>query len=165
MAAADFHICEALLKQATPGSPLEKLLRRKLRGISPVADSDVDPLVVTVNSRVEFQIDDEAPETRILVRNQFRNGLVGLTLPITAPRGMALLGLRAGQSVQFDEGGRSRTITVRRVAYQPQAARFGHARRQVGFHSKAEIVNLERIRERNVLAARDGCPCDRKRGT
>lgn len=165
MAAADFQLCAVLLKQAARGSPFEKLLRLKLRGASPVADADLDPLVVTINSRVEFQIDDEPPETRILVRNEFRNGLVGLTQPVTTPRGIALLGLRAGQSARFSEGGKSRTITVRRLAYQPQAARAGRVLRRTGLQSKAEIVNLEQIRERSVLAACEGRSSDRKRGT
>lgn len=164
MAAADFQACDALLRSTARGSPFETLLRRKLSGVSPVADGDVDPLAVTINSRVEFQIDDEAPQMRILVRNGFRNGLVGLTLPITTPRGMALLGLRPGQSFEFEESGRPRVITVLRVPYQPQAARRRRRPDAATPHSNAEIVSLDRIRARNS-SIRDEQPSHRSRAT
>ncbi|MEW9804752.1 hypothetical protein ABUE31_01980 [Mesorhizobium sp. ZMM04-5] len=147
MAAADYHACQAILKETPPGSALERLILRKLRHATPAADSDIDPLLVTISSRVEFQIDDEAPQTRILVRNGFRNGLVGLTLLITTARGMAMLGLRAGQSFAFDENGRTRTVTVRNVPYQPQAARLGRRPAARTGNASADVVSLQTARE------------------
>lgn len=164
MAAADMRACCALLEAAEPGSPFERLLRRKLHGVAPAADGGVDPLVVTINSRVEFRVDDEVPQTRILVRNRFQHGLVGLTLPITTPRGMALLGLREGQSFAFEEGGRVRTITVCRIAYQPQAARSGRRPDAAAQASQAEIVSLEEVRAGKAPVSRKGRSSDRRSG-
>lgn len=108
----DFQICQTLLDTlAGPDSPSARLLRSKLDTATIVSDGDVDPLVVTLNSRVEFQVDDEAPQMRILVKCEFRNGLVGMTHPISTPRGIALLGLREGQACSFDEGGRMRRFS------------------------------------------------------
>jgi regulator of nucleoside diphosphate kinase len=146
MAAGDFRTCEVLLKSAEPGSQFERLLRRKIDGSRPVDDEQLDPLVVTTNSRVEFQIDDESPQTRILVGSQFHNGLVGLTLPITVVRGLVLLGLRQGQMALFEERGRVRTAKVRRVAFQPQAARFGRRPEESRQVSQAEMIDLGQIR-------------------
>ena len=163
MAVADYRACRALLENCVPGSPLERLIHRKLLEAAPRDDRDVDPAVVTINSRVEYQVGGEAPQKRILVRCAFRNGLVGLTLPISTPRGMALLGLRTGQSFAFEEGGRERVITVLRVHYQPQAAR---QRPGIGARLQAapgEVIDLARIRE--AAAPADRRPGDRRRGT
>jgi len=165
MAAADFRACQALLESCEPGSPLRRLLHRKLHATRPVEDGDVDPLVVTLNSRVEFRVDDEAPQTRILVRCGFRNGLVGLTLPVTAPRGMALLGLREGQSFEFEEGGRDRVVTVLRVLYQPQAARSRSGPDASVQAPAAEVIDLARHRDGSAAVARIGRSAGRRRGT
>lgn len=148
MAAEDFRACQVLLETLVEtDSPFARLLRQKLSSARAVPDDGIDPLVVTFNSRVEFQVNDEAPETRILVRREFCNGLVGLTLPVTTPRGIALLGLRQGQSCAFEEGGRMRAIAVRRVAYQPQAARSGCSPQASPRQSRqAEIIDFAQAR-------------------
>ncbi len=162
MAASDFRTCNRLLTSALPGSPFETLLRRKLQGISPVDDRDVDPLVATINSRIEYCVDDGPSQKRILVRCGFRNGLVGLTLPITTPRGMALLGLREGQSFDFQEGGAERTIVVHRVHYQPQAARGGW-RRAPHQAPSADVIHLAHHRDRT--STDEGRPTRLRSGT
>lgn len=124
----DMAICRGVLANlAAKSSALAAVLREKLDRATAVHDDDIDPLTVTLNSRVDFAIDGEAPQRRILVGSTFRNGLVGLTLPLATPRGVALLGLRQGQSATFDEAGRSHRIAVTRLFYQPEAAQRGHA--------------------------------------
>lgn len=125
MTAKDFHFCSEMLKKLEGSDcALTPLLREKVESATIVAAEQMDPLVVTLNSRVEFAIDEGAAQTRIVVRSEFRHGLVGLTLPITTPRGLALLGLRQGQCCLFTEHGRTRNIFARRVLYQPEARRF-----------------------------------------
>lgn len=152
MAARDFHICRMIVKTAA-GSDFAYVhdLRRKLDGATVVDESEIDPLVITLNSRVTFQVDDESPQTRILVGSEFRNGLVGLTLPLSTPRGTALLGLRQGQACRLEESGRSRQIRVLRIAWQPQAARFGRATTQNRHDGNgARIVDLAYEREERM---------------
>lgn len=124
----DLAICRAVLSDLTiMNAALAATLREKLGRAIPVHDDDIDALTVTLNSRVDFSIDGDAPQRRILVGTTFRNGLVGLTLPLATPRGVALLGLRQGQSAIFEEAGRSHRIAVTRLFYQPEAAQRGHA--------------------------------------
>ena len=141
MTAKDFQICCGMLRTlAGTASPLVPLLQQKIDAVMVVAAERLDPLVVTLNSRVEFAVDDGAAETRIVVQSEFRHGLVGLTLPITTARGLALLGVRQGQSSLFEEHGRTRSLRVRRVLYQPEARRF---MREVGrWHGPAKIIDL-----------------------
>lgn len=125
LTARDFQICTGMLERlADTGSPLVPLLQEKIETTHVVTPEHIDPLTVTLNSRVEFEIDDAATERRIIVQNEFRYGLVGLTLPITTMRGLALLGLRQGHRRHFAEHGSTRELFVRRLLYQPEARRF-----------------------------------------
>lgn len=154
----DFAVCRAALcALAHAGSPLAATLRDKLARAILVGDHEIDPLTVTLNSRVEFTLDDGAPQTRILVGSTFRNGLVGLTLPLTTPRGVALLGLRQGLGCVFEEGGAGRRLTIGRLLYQPEAVRCGNAppeRRPQG--PPAAVIDLARAREARLAQARRG---------
>lgn len=161
MTATDMRICEALRDELSgTGSALLPLLEDKIDSAVLVADDRIDPRVVTLNSRVLFGVDDEPPQTRILVRSAFRHGLIGLTLPITVPRGLALLGLRRGQRYAFSEHGTTRTIGVEDVPFQPQARRF---MRDVepARDAPAPIVDLEAVRNarRTGDRSRTGTTC------
>lgn len=102
-------------------TPFVSLLRQKLAQAHVVPSADIPADVVTMNSRVTFQVDDHAPDTRVVIPDD-ADSLVGLTLPITTTTGMALLGMSEKQSMQIDGAGRqSRTLTVIEVAYQPEA--------------------------------------------
>lgn len=158
MTLRDFRVCQAILAGlAYGGAPLAAAMREKLDRAALFADDAIDPLVVTLNSRVDFGIDGEAPQRRILVGSAFHNGLVGMTLPVSTPRGLALLGLRQGQSATFEEGGTTRELTVLRLHYQPEAARWGRA---PAAHPPPappiEIIDLARARQ--ARAARGEAP-------
>lgn len=84
---------------------------------------DIPANVVTLSSRVAYRVNDGTAETRIVAHDHMR-GLVGMLLPITNPRGLALLGLAEGQSISIPTSdGRLETLTVHEVVYQPEAAR------------------------------------------
>ncbi|MCR9285093.1 MAG: hypothetical protein NXH99_25590 [Rhodobacteraceae bacterium] len=102
-------------------TPFVSLLRRKLAQAHVVPSSEIPVNVVTMNSRVTFQVDDHAPDARVVIPDE-ADSLVGLTLPITTTTGMALLGMSEKQSIELTGLGRqSRTLTVIGVAYQPEA--------------------------------------------
>jgi regulator of nucleoside diphosphate kinase len=69
-----------------------------------------------------FRVNDGPPKTRVIVQRD--EGLFpGAILPITSLRGVALLGMREGQSVTVCQlCGSVETICVDRVEYQPEAA-------------------------------------------
>ncbi|MBB6465494.1 GreA/GreB family elongation factor [Aminobacter carboxidus] len=122
----DFAIVKTMLDRlAWSGGPLVALLRRKLASAHVVFSNEADADVVTLNSRVTFSVDGGAPHTRIVAHGPM-DGMVGQIIPITVPRGLALLGLRKGQSILVDCGrGETETIRVDEIHYQPESARPG----------------------------------------
>lgn len=122
----DFAIVRTMLDRlAWSGGPLVALLRRKLATAQVVFSNEADADVVTLNSRVVFSVDGGASYTRIVTQGTVE-GMVGQTIPLTVPRGLALLGLRKGQSISVDVGrGDDETIEVQDILYQPEAARPG----------------------------------------
>lgn len=119
----DFSILHSILEQnGRRGDPIMPMIRRKLSRADVVFPEDIDARVVTLNSRVEFQINDGPFDTRVVVHGD-ENSLVGMTIPVAIPRGLALLGLAERQEAVVDGfGGRPERIYVHRVAFQPEAA-------------------------------------------
>jgi len=110
-----------LLQCAWDDETLVAQLRRKLSRARVVRSEEIAPTVVTMNSRVTFSVDECHDHTRVIVSNE-ADRLVGMTLPVTSRRGLALLGMSEGQAVTLREpGGSLETITVLKVAYQPEA--------------------------------------------
>jgi len=102
---------------------LLRLLRRKLSMAIVVLPEDVAPDVATINSRVEYRIDGGRTEACVLVHDE-GNASLGLALPISTLRGLALLGLSAGDSVSIERpDGRVETVSLENVAYQPESAK------------------------------------------
>ena len=157
LTATDYATCRTLTQRLeSAASPLAPLLRAKLAGATVVADDRIDPAVATLNSRVEFRVDDAPLQTRILVGCQFRNGLVGLTLPVSTPYGLALLGLRQGRTVLLDRDGERCSLFLNRIVYQPQAARQGRApgAPRMAEGRSADIIDLAQMRERAAVPSR-----------
>lgn len=149
LTASDHKLCEELLTRLQAvNSPLYPALRAKLATAIVLAEGEADPLAATLNSRLEFQIDDAQPQSRILVASRFRNGLVGLTLPIDTPYGMALLGMRQQERATVTVDGQARRLVLRRIAFQPQVSRV---RSTIGAAVQpdtrsASIIDLARMR-------------------
>ncbi|PBB81191.1 nucleoside-diphosphate kinase [Mesorhizobium sp. WSM3879] len=99
------------------------ILQRKISSAVVMFRDDIPANIVTLNSRVAYRVNDGPAETRIIAHDQMR-GLVGMLLPITNLRGLALLGLAEGQSMSIPTAdGSLETLTVHEVVYQPEAAR------------------------------------------
>lgn len=122
----DFAILQTMLDRlAWSGGPLVALLRRKLATAQVVFSNAVDADIVTLNSRVVYSVDGGAAHTRIVAQGPVGD-MVGLTIPITVPRGLALLGLRKGEQIVVDCGKETtETIRVDDILYQPEAERPG----------------------------------------
>lgn len=140
--AKDFMILGSMIRRTPPyDDRLLRLLRRKLSMASVVLPQDIAPDVATVNSRVGYRIDDGRTEACVLVHEE-GNASLGLALPISTPRGLALLGLRAGDSVAIERpDGRIETVHLENVAYQPESARKGDGVAQ-SRENRATLVNL-----------------------
>ena len=128
----DYAILETMLERcAEPNGAYASLLRRKLSGAGIWLSADIPPDVVTINSRVAFRANDGPAQTRIVAQAPI-HGLVGLLLPVTALRGLALLGLSEGESIVIEErDGAGTVLTLTQVAYQPEAAHREAQRQRV----------------------------------
>lgn len=119
----DHAILETLLERCPePGGAYAALLARKLAGAGVWLSRDIPAGVVTLNSRVLYRVDGGPAETRIVAQSPVGGPVVGLLLPLTTLRGLALLGLAEGESVSFEESEAEVTLSVQAVAYQPEAA-------------------------------------------
>jgi regulator of nucleoside diphosphate kinase len=120
----DFHILQELLAERSGGNdPLGPLLQGKLSRAQILPAHDIPSDVVTLYSRIRYRVGTQAPVTRIVIPDAAHE-VLGATLPVTHPRGLALLGIAEGTRLTFcDTAGECEEITVEKVVYQPQAAR------------------------------------------
>lgn len=120
----DFTIIEVMRDRCLGrDDPLAPILKRKIESALVVFRDDVPEHVATLSSRVSFSVDGRDADTRVLSHDRM-NAPVGMFLPITTQRGLALLGLAEGQEFRFTgaEGVEER-ILLEKVHYQPEAAR------------------------------------------
>ncbi|GGB05900.1 hypothetical protein GCM10011491_37480 [Brucella endophytica] len=120
----DFSILEVLLERdAHHDEAFLRLLRQKLSVATILFQDDIWPDVATINSRVGFTVDGNRTDNRILAYGD--DGAVpGLTLPVTTIRGLALLGLTAGETIVIERSdGGSEEVRLDKVCHQPQANR------------------------------------------
>jgi regulator of nucleoside diphosphate kinase len=122
----DYTVLEIMLDWSTGSDELMRsILSRKLSSAIVTLRDLIPPTVVTLGSRVTYRIDNGSAETRIVGDADDMRGLVGLTvIPISRPRGLAMLGLAEGASATLrPQNGPAEKITVLKVVDQPEAAR------------------------------------------
>lgn len=100
-------------------------LEAELARAQVVAPAAIPRDVVTMNSRVRFEELESGKEGEASLVYPHDSDISNGSISVLAPVGMALLGLRAGQSIDWPmPTGRCKRIRVREVTYQPEAA--GH---------------------------------------
>lgn len=119
----DFTILENMLDGSRDMSDRTRaLLRRKLDAATVMFGEDVPPDVATLDSRITFRVNVSETDTRVLSNDPTRAS-VGMLLPATSPRGLALLGLREGQDFMLEiSEGRLDRLVLEKVLFQPEAA-------------------------------------------
>lgn len=124
LTAKDHSILETLLaRSVSHDATYLQLLHRKLSAARIVSEDAIGPQVATINSRVEFTVDGGFADNRILILGK-DNIFPGLTLPITTLRGLALLGMAAGETVTIERAdGRTEELRLGWVSHQPEASR------------------------------------------
>lgn len=120
----DFTILEVMRDRCLGrDDPLAPVLTRKLESATVMFREDVPADVATLSSRVTYSVDGRDPDTRILSHDRMTSP-VGMFLPITTRRGLALMGLSEGQEFVLTDGeGRDERIVLETVQYQPEAAK------------------------------------------
>ena len=120
----DFVLLEHLLDAGgEPFAGAAEIIRRKLAAATLVFPEDVPADVVTLNSRVRFVADAAASEEGTLVVGP-SDAVSGLALLLNSPRGLALIGATAGQTVQARrQDGSVEHLLIEAVPYQPEQRR------------------------------------------
>lgn len=120
----DFTILEVMHDRSLGADdPLKPILRRKIEAATVMFREDIPADVATLSSRITFSVDGRDPDTRVISHDRMTSP-VGMFLPITIPRGLALLGLAEGQEFVLTDGDEGEVrILLQRVHYQPEAAK------------------------------------------
>ncbi len=120
----DFRILEVMFDRCLGrDDPMALLLKRKLDAARVVFLDDVPTNVATLSSRVVFSVDGRDPDTRVISHDRMTSP-IGLFLPVTTFRGLALVGLFEGQHFSLPgQNGVEETVLLEKVLYQPEAAR------------------------------------------
>lgn len=121
----DFTILEVTRDRCLgQDDPLASILKRKIEAATVVMFRDDIPVnVATLSSRVTFSVNGRDPDTRIISHDRMTSP-IGMCLPITTVRGLALLGLSEGQGFALRNGdGEEERIVLHENHYQPEAAR------------------------------------------
>lgn len=120
----DFTILEVLRdRHHDQTGLLMPLIRNKMEKAIVVFREDLPSDIASINSRVRFRVAAGESDTRVISTGQ-THGPVGMFLPITTFRGLALLGLREGQTMSLvNMNGVTEKIVLEKVEYQPEASR------------------------------------------
>jgi regulator of nucleoside diphosphate kinase len=110
----------ALLRTLRP----HEALRRELDRAIVVSSEAVPPDVITMNSRVLY-VDESTGERRsVTVVYPAEADASEGRVSVLAPVGAALLGLSAGQAIEWDFPDGRRRLRVEDVSYQPESNRY-----------------------------------------
>lgn len=121
----DLDRLERLLDSVSPlHAPGLDALRRELDRAEVVEPHEIPPNVITMNSTVRFVDEVSGREFELTLVYPDDAHLTHGTVSVLAPVGSALLGLSVGQSIEWPlPGGRTMTLRVLEVVYQPESTR------------------------------------------
>jgi len=148
----DFTILEAMADNwQGRDDRLVGLFRHKIQKAIVVFRDDLPGDVASINSRVRFRVRGGESDIRVISTGK-ATGPVGLFLPITTLRGLALLGLRQGQEIEFENtNGVPETMLLEAVEYQPEASR-----RERQMFGQEPVTSLQGPHLRLVSGGMDG---------
>lgn len=131
LTAKDSTYLQSLLKSKDRDEDFLDLVRNKLDSATLLLDHTIDPRIATIESRVAFTVGGGFVEERVLTRDE-KGSTLARALPVTTPRGLALLGLKEGDVFSLRKpNGVIEPIRLLKVIDQPQAARRGEHTSQV----------------------------------
>jgi regulator of nucleoside diphosphate kinase len=110
------------LVESHPGKGLEKLERELVRA-NVVSRDEIPADVVTMNSRVIFENETTGERREVTLVYPGNADIDAGRISILVPVGTALLGLRVGQSIDWElPGGKKQRYRIVEVPFQPEAA-------------------------------------------
>ena len=157
----DLTILEIMLDRCLGrDDPLAPVLRKKMASATIVFRDDVPADVATLNSRVTYSVDGRETDTRV-ISHESSGSSVGLFLPVTSARGLALIGMSEGQALRVTRrDGTEETIVLEKLLYQPEAARREKDEREQAEAARRPALRLIRgayyDEPRPISASRSG---------
>ena len=110
------------LVEAQPGKPFDKLESELVRA-NVVSREKIPEGVVTMNSRVIFENETTGERREVTLVYPGNADIDAGRISVLVPVGTALLGLRVGQSIDWElPGGEKQRYRVVEVPFQPEAA-------------------------------------------
>jgi regulator of nucleoside diphosphate kinase len=110
------------LVESQPGKRLEKLESELVRA-NVVPREEIPEDVVTMNSRVVFENETTGERREVTLVYPGSADIAAGKISVLVPIGTALLGLRVGQSIDWElPGGEKQRYRIVRVPFQPEAA-------------------------------------------
>jgi regulator of nucleoside diphosphate kinase len=115
------RVLDALLSGSRANEAIEAL-EQELGRARVVAPDDVPPDVVTMNSEIELVDLDTHEQMRMRLVFPERADADEGRISVLAPLGLAVLGSRETEELEWPTPGRVRRLRIERVIYQPEAA-------------------------------------------
>jgi regulator of nucleoside diphosphate kinase len=118
---------------AMAGAPvLAEFLSQEIDRARLVPSDGISPDVVTLGSSVRFRERSSGATRSVRLVLPSEANIANGRLSILTPVGIALIGLSAGQEMEWEtRDGRTLGLTLLDVAHQPEAETYGRARRGV----------------------------------
>ncbi|WP_374077088.1 nucleoside diphosphate kinase regulator [Bdellovibrio bacteriovorus] len=117
----DYHRLTALVSQVE--GQWAEALEEELSRANVISQKEIPHDVVTMNSRVKFLDESTGSESEMTLVYPQDAKLEAGRISILAPVGIALLGLSAGQSIDWKmPNGATKKLKVQEVIYQPEAS-------------------------------------------
>ncbi len=116
------RLLDALRARSGAESPNLEALELELERAEVVKPHDIPPSVVTMNSRVELVDHDTHEELCMTVVFPGAAEVNSGRISVLAPMGLALLGCREAEEVEWPTPSRTRRFRIQRIVYQPEAA-------------------------------------------
>jgi regulator of nucleoside diphosphate kinase len=149
----DYALLEALLVSSSEifsGAAMQ--IRRKLRHATLVFPADINADVVTLDSRVRFRVEGGGAEERVIVVREDAQG-DGPTLALNCPRGIAMIGASAGDTVEVPRAdGTFELLHIEAVLFQPEAHVRAKERRATA--SVVDFAQASSLRQLNAQRPR-----------
>ncbi|WP_437581548.1 nucleoside diphosphate kinase regulator [Sorangium sp. So ce887] len=116
------RLLEALRARPGADSPTLEALEIELERADVVKQQEIPPDVVTMNSRAQLVDLDTQEALSVTVVFPGSADVNSGRISVLAPMGLALLGCREAEEVEWPTPSRTRRLRIERVVYQPEAA-------------------------------------------
>jgi|WetSurMetagenome_2_1015567.scaffolds.fasta_scaffold228127_2 regulator of nucleoside diphosphate kinase len=96
-------------------------LDKELKNAKVVEPKDIPSDVITMNSKFKIKDFSTNEETIYTLVFPFDADMENIGLSVLAPLGMAVIGYRVGDEIEFEDSSDKRKVYIEEIIYQPEA--------------------------------------------